>query len=66
MGMLEGKIVEWLKGEGDDVEEGEPLVEVEAEKATAEVVAPVSGRLARIVVPAGETVPVRTVLALIE
>jgi pyruvate/2-oxoglutarate dehydrogenase complex dihydrolipoamide acyltransferase (E2) component len=46
--------------------EGEPLVEVEAEKVTADVPAPVSGTLARIVAQVGETVAVRAVLAVID
>jgi pyruvate/2-oxoglutarate dehydrogenase complex dihydrolipoamide acyltransferase (E2) component len=66
MGMQDGTIVEWLKREGDEVVEGEPIVDVDAEKAVAQVVAPVSGRLLRIVAQEGETVPVRTVIAVIE
>ena len=65
MGMADGTIVRWLKHEGDAVTEGEPLVEVEAAKVTSEVEAEVSGVLARILVPEGETVPVRTPLCLI-
>lgn len=66
MGMQEGTIVEWLFEEGDEVAEGEPIVDVDAEKAVAQVVAPVSGRLTRIVAAAGETVPVRAVIAVID
>jgi pyruvate dehydrogenase E2 component (dihydrolipoamide acetyltransferase) len=47
------------------VEAGEVLAEVEAAKATVEIVAPVTGTLVRILVPEGETVPVRELLALI-
>ena len=36
MGMQEGKILRWLKEIGDPVEEGEPLLEIEAEKVTVE------------------------------
>lgn len=65
MGMADGTIVRWLKQEGDEVTQGEPLVEVEAAKVTSEVEAEVSGVLARILVEEGETVPVRTPLCVI-
>jgi pyruvate dehydrogenase E2 component (dihydrolipoamide acetyltransferase) len=65
MGMREGTIVQWLKKEGEPVNEGEPLVEVEAEKVTSEVIATGSGVLLRIQVAEGSTVSVRTVLGLI-
>jgi pyruvate/2-oxoglutarate dehydrogenase complex dihydrolipoamide acyltransferase (E2) component len=63
MGMTEGTIVEWHKAVGDAVSEGEPLADVEAAKATSEIVAPASGRLAEIVVALDETVPVHSVIA---
>lgn len=66
MGMSEAQIVRWLKAEGEAVEKGEPLVEIEAAKTTAEVPAPVSGVLARIVAQAGEVALVYEVLAHIE
>ena len=66
MGMTEGTIEQWLKREGDPVTEGEDIAEVEAEKTTVVVVAPESGVLSKILIPEGETVPVFTVLALIE
>ncbi len=50
---------------GDRVEEGEPLLEIEAEKVTVEVPSPRSGILARIVAEVDETVPVREVIAII-
>ena len=65
MGMQEGKILRWLKEVGDPVEEGEPLLEIEAEKVTVEVPSPRSGILARIVAEVDETVPVREVIAII-
>ncbi len=65
MGMREGTIVQWHKKEGEPVNEGEPLVEVEAEKVTSEVIATGSGVLLRIQVAEGSTVSVRTVLGLI-
>ena len=56
-GMESGTIVKWLKAEGDAVEKGEPLYEVDTEKATQEVEAEASGVLLRIAVAEGE-VPV--------
>lgn len=66
MGMTEGTVEQWLKREGDSVTEGEDIAEVEAEKTTVVVVAPETGVLSKIIVAEGETVPVFTVLALIE
>ena len=65
MGMQEGTVVEWLKAEGDVVEEGEPLVEVETEKAVDFVDAPASGTLVSIHAHKGETIAVFEVLAVI-
>lgn len=66
MGMSEGTIVKWLKAVGDTVKEDEPLVEVEAEKATEVIESPASGTLKEILVEAGTTVEVRTAVAVIE
>jgi pyruvate/2-oxoglutarate dehydrogenase complex dihydrolipoamide acyltransferase (E2) component len=66
MGMQDGEIVSWLKSVGDEVAEGEAIVEVEAAKTTVEVVAPVSGKLAQILAEEGETVDVRAKIAVIE
>ena len=66
MGMTEGTVVEWLKGEGDLVAEDEEIAEIETEKVTSMLVAPATGKLTKILVPVGETVPVFTRLALIE
>ncbi len=63
-GMESGTIVKWLKAEGDTVEKGEPLYEVDTEKATQEVEAEASGVLLRIAVQGGE-VPVGETLAFI-
>jgi len=60
-----GKIVEWLKNEGDMVEKGESIFVVEADKVTTEVESPATGILAKILLPAGEEVPVLTVVAVI-
>ena len=64
--MEEGRIVVWHKQEGDRVERGENLMEVETDKATMEVESTVSGVVKKILVPEGEIVPVNTTLALIE
>ena len=60
-----GIIREWLKKEGDEVEKGESLFIVEAEKVTTEVESPAAGVLAGIIVPVDIEVPVLTIVALI-
>ena len=64
--MEEGRIVAWLKEEGDTVERGENLLEVETDKAVMEVESTATGVLKKILVPEGETVPVNGLLAEIE
>ena len=66
MGMSEGTITTWLKAVGDSIAEDEPLAEVEAEKVEETLEAPATGTLIEIVIPEGETVEVRTVVARIE
>ena len=66
MGMSEGTINSWLKKVGDQVDEDEPLAEVEAEKVEETLESPATGRLSEVLVPEGETVEVRTVVAVIE
>jgi len=66
MGMSEGTVINWLKAVGESVNEDEPLAEVEAEKVQEELLAPASGKLVEILVPEGETVEVRTPVAVIE
>lgn len=63
--MVDGKLVEWKKREGQEVEKGEIILVIETEKVTYEVEAPASGTLGKIVVPEGDTVPVGEVLAYI-
>ena len=65
LNMTEGLLVEWLKKEGDPVKKGDLLFSVETDKITTEAEANVDGVLAKILVAAGETVPVRTVVGLI-
>ena len=60
-----GKIVEWLKNEGDSVARGESIFIVEADKVTTEVESPATGVLAKILIPVGQEVPVLTVVGLI-
>ncbi len=58
-----GKVLRWLKGDGDAVVQGEPLLEIETDKATVELEAPASGVLARVTALAGDVVPVGYVIA---
>ena len=53
-GMESGTIVKWLKSEGEQVEKGEPLYELDTDKVTQEVEAEASGVLLKITVPEGE------------
>src|SRR5438309_9401874 len=53
-GMESGTIVKWLKSEGDPVEKGEPLYELDTDKVTQEVEADASGVLLKIAIPEGE------------
>ncbi len=66
MGMSEGAITAWLKAVGDEVTEDEALAEVEAEKVEETLESPATGTLVEILVPEGETVEVRTPVAVIE
>ncbi|HUR95658.1 MAG TPA: dihydrolipoamide acetyltransferase family protein [Gemmatimonadales bacterium] len=63
--MEEGRLVEWKKGEGEPVAVGDVLAEVETDKAVMELVARAEGTLLKQVVPAGSTVPVSELVALI-
>ena len=65
MEMQDGTIVRWLKQEGDTVQEGEPIVEVETAKLQTELESTASGVLSRIVAQQGEIVPIRGVLCVI-
>ena len=63
--MEHGIIAQWLKAEGESLEIGDPLYEVETEKSTVEVEAKSAGTLVRIVVQTGEEVPTGTVLGIV-
>lgn len=65
MTMEEGTIVEWYKKEGEWVEKGAPLLQIETEKLTMDVEAPASGILSAIQAPVGMVVPVYEPLATI-
>src|SRR5256714_12708892 len=60
-----GKIVQWLKTGGEQVAKGEPLAEIETDKATVEIQAPADGVLAHVSAAAGDDVPVGQVIATI-
>ncbi len=67
LGMVQetGKIVQWLVKEGQPVKQGDPLLEVETDKAVAEIESPASGVLSQVSAQDGDTVPVGTVIATI-
>src|SRR6266516_6385874 len=60
-GMESGTIVKWLKAEGDKVQKGEPLYELDTDKVTQEVEADASGVLLKIAVAEGEVAVGRTI-----
>ncbi len=60
-----GKILRWLKSEGDLVKKGEPLLELETEKVVTEIESPATGILKKILIREGVEVPVLTVIAII-
>jgi pyruvate dehydrogenase E2 component (dihydrolipoamide acetyltransferase) len=60
-----GKVLRWLKQDGDAVAKGEPLLEVETDKVTVEIESPGAGTLASVTVPEGTEVPVGTVIAVV-
>ena len=63
--MIEGTIVQWRKQEGDPVERGEIIAEIETDKANVEIEAFESGVFRKVLVPEGETVDVGTLIAVI-
>jgi pyruvate dehydrogenase E2 component (dihydrolipoamide acetyltransferase) len=60
-----GTLINWLKAEGQSVTKGEPLMEVETDKATVEIEAPASGTLANVTASPGDEIPVGNKIALI-
>ena len=63
--MQEGTILKWLKGEGDSVENGEPIAEIETDKAVVEFESYAAGVVRQILVSAGNTVPVGEPIAIV-
>ena len=63
--MSEGKVTKWLKREGDTVQKGEGILEIESEKLTSVVEAEESGVLRKIVVPEGSDAPVGSVVGIL-
>ena len=63
--IFEGVITKWLKNPGDSVAKDEPLFEISTDKVDAEIPSPESGILTEIKVPAGDTVQINTVVAVI-
>ena len=64
--IFEGTITKWLKKPGDKVERDEPLFEISTDKVDAEIPSPSAGVLQEIKIPEGQTVPIQTVVAVID
>src|SRR2546425_2087443 len=64
--IAEGTLSKWLKKLGDTVKRDEPLFEISTDKVDAEIPAPSAGTLVEIKVTEGQTVPVQTLVAVIE
>jgi 2-oxoglutarate dehydrogenase E2 component (dihydrolipoamide succinyltransferase) len=64
--IAEGTLSKWLKKVGDEIKRDEPIFEISTDKVDAEIPAPSGGVLAEIKVLEGQTVPVQTVVAVIE
>ena len=65
MAQQTGTLLKWLKSEGQTVTKGEPLMEIETDKATVEIEAAASGIMARVTAKAGDEIPVGQTIALI-
>jgi len=64
--IFEGTITKWLKKPGDSIERDEPLFEISTDKVDAEIPSPAAGVLREIRVEEGKTVPIQTVVAVID
>ncbi|MGA9145521.1 MAG: biotin/lipoyl-containing protein, partial [Candidatus Acidiferrales bacterium] len=64
--IFEGTITKWLKKAGDKIERDEPLFEISTDKVDAEIPSPAAGVLKEIKVNEGQTVPINTVVAVID
>jgi pyruvate dehydrogenase E2 component (dihydrolipoamide acetyltransferase) len=58
-----GRLIAWLKADGESVAKGEPIVEIETDKATVEIEAPVSGILGGVLANEGDVIPVGQTMA---
>lgn len=65
MNMAEGTILQWFKREGERIEKGEPLAEIEIAKAVNTLEAPVAGVVTKLVAGVNDTIPVQGVIAII-
>ena len=65
-GVMEGEIVTWLISQGDEVVEDQPMVEVMTDKATVTITSPKTGRVLELAAPAGNVVPVHSVLVVLD
>ncbi|HSL01068.1 MAG TPA: dihydrolipoamide acetyltransferase family protein [Rubrobacteraceae bacterium] len=63
--MEEGTLVKWLKSEGEEVSEGDPIAEIETDKVTLELEAEDSGTLAQLIASEGDDIPVGEAIAFI-
>jgi pyruvate dehydrogenase E2 component (dihydrolipoamide acetyltransferase) len=63
--MIEGTVVRWIKAEGDEVKRGDPVAEIETDKAVVEMESTANGLLRKILVNEGETVPVGHLIGVI-
>lgn len=63
--MVEGTVVRWIKAEGDEVKRGDPVAEIETDKAVVEMESTANGLLRKILVNEGETVPVGHLIGVI-
>ncbi|MEW6406478.1 MAG: biotin/lipoyl-containing protein, partial [Chloroflexota bacterium] len=63
--MAEGTLVRWVKNEGENVNKGDVLAEIETDKATVEVESSASGVVRKLLVEAGSIVPIGDPIAIV-
>jgi len=61
--MESGTVAHWLKGEGDTIKKGEPIAEIETDKAVMPLESDVNGTIAKILLPEGQSAPIGTTIA---
>jgi pyruvate/2-oxoglutarate dehydrogenase complex dihydrolipoamide acyltransferase (E2) component len=64
--MLEGRITQWFQKEGDMLHKNDDLFEVESGGQSKIVKSPVDGKISQIMIPAGRSVPVKVVVAILK